>query len=326
MHKVTRMITVILAAGFPVASGAADDTTVFATVNDSEISQRQFELEVYNQARQTYYHGRPNSEAELLEFRRQVADKLVDRVLLLEEARVRGIEPNHNEIASQLAVYEDRYSDTERWQTEGDAMLARVRQRLEEDSILETFEAEVRDIDGTDAQVVREFYEAQPEKFTQPEQIRVSVIMLALAPSSPGTTWEAARREAAEISAEIRAGGSFEEFARLRSADQSASQGGDMGYLHAGMLSDAAQSALDELDVGAVSDPVTVLEGVAIFKLTDRREAALQPFAAVQQRAAELWRRDEGERQWQNTITELRSRSKISLDEAYLRALPATNR
>jgi len=314
----------VIALGLAATHSAAEDTTTLITIDGTEISQEQFELEVYNEARRTFYHGRPTTEADYLEFRRGIVDKMVDRALLLIEADRRGIVPDHELVAHNLAVYEDSYSDTERWQAEGEGVLERLREFYEDDSVLSILEQQIRAVAPPEDAVLRHYYEEHPEKFTEPEQLRVSVILLAVAPSSVAPVWEATRGEGAELLRRIRAGESFEELARMHSADPSAKNGGDMGYLHAGMLSDAAHDALEQLEVGGVSSPVTVLEGVAIFRLTDRREAKLQPLAAVQERAAELWQRDEGERLWRRTISDLRSQSDITIDEAYLQSLPAS--
>jgi hypothetical protein len=299
----------------------ASEVVPVVTVDGAEISRQQFELEVYNEGRQTFYHGRPLTEVEYLEFRRNVAEKLVDRLLLLGEARSRGIKPDADDVSSRLAVVEERYAGTERWQSEGEEMLESLRARFEEDSLLNALEQQIRAVEDPDEPVIREYHGRHPEKFTEPERIRTAVILLEVDPSSAAQVREAARQEGARLVQRIRAGESFAELARMHSADPSAKDGGDMGYLHAGMLGSTVQEVLDKLAVGEVSEPVTVLEGIAVFQLLDRREATLQPFATVRERAMELWRREEGESNWDNTIAQLRSRSDIRIDDAYLQSV-----
>jgi parvulin-like peptidyl-prolyl isomerase len=317
-----RVLTIFF--GLPVITTLAESSPIFATVDGTEITRQQFELEVYKQARQTFYHGRPSSEAEFLKFRKGVADELVDRALLLNEARRRSITPDHADIAVRLAAYEERFAGTERWQSDGERMLAGLRDRLEEDSILNRLEGEIRAIGMPEEAELRDFYEANPDKFTEPEQIRVSVILLAVAPSFEPAAWQAAQRLGNDLAEQIRGGADFAELARMHSGDPSSGNGGDMGYLHAGMLSEAAQDALDELAVGELSEPVVVLEGVAIFRLTGRRTARLQEFEVVRSRAAELWQREEGHGVWAKTIADLRARGNIMIDDDYLRSLPVS--
>ena len=114
----------------------------------------------------------------------------------------------------------------------------------------------------------------------------------------------------------------FDELASVHSADPTARSGGDMGYVHQGTLGPNAEASIQQLDVGEVSEPVQVLEGMAIFKLTGRRPAKLQSFDDVRQRATDLWIRDTGEQQWNSLVAQLRAASEVSVDSEYVVTLP----
>jgi parvulin-like peptidyl-prolyl isomerase len=88
------------------------------------------------------------------------------------------------------------------------------------------------------------------------------------------------------------------------------------------MLSANAEEAIAALRVGELSEPVQVLEGIAIFRLTAQKPEMLRVFEDVRQRAEELWLRDRGEQEWQALVTALRSASDISVDTDYLLTLP----
>mgnify|MGYP001823915494 FL=1 len=299
-----------------------DPDAVFASVGDMTITREQFEREVYAAARQTYYHGQPPSAEEYVEFRRGVADRLIERHLLVEEAERRSIEPDSAAIDARIAQYEDQYGDTERWQTEGPAMVASLRKRFEQDSVLERLEDDVRTVDDPDDAAVREFYAENPDLFTRPASNRVAVILLGVAPSAGAPEWQAAREEAGIIVKKLDSGGDFAELASLHSSDSSAAAGGDMGYQHSGALSPDAEAAIADLDIGAVSEPVRVLEGMAIFKLLDRRPQQLQAFENVEERAKQLWIRQAGEERWQALVAKLRSNSDIQVDSDYVAYVP----
>ena len=307
------MLFAVSPAAFVHAAEAG--APVLAKVGDIEISRDEFEREVYSEARQTFYHGSPPATDEFIEFRKAVAETLVNRKLLLKEAGRRGIGPDEAAIDARLAVYEDRYGDTERWQTEGEQMIAALRTRFEEDSILEALETAVKSVTPPEDELLRAFYDENPSLFTEPAQNRVSLI--------PG--WQAARDEAARILEQLEKGESFEELARLHSSDPSARMGGDMGFQHSGRLGAGPEAAIEGLQVGDVSEPVRVLEGMAIFKLTERRASRLRSYDDVRGRAEELWVRQQGERQWQDLVADLRSTTPIEIDTEYLASLPGTN-
>jgi parvulin-like peptidyl-prolyl isomerase len=317
------LVLVGMIAGMPLAyAEQTADEAVFAFVGDAEITRGEFEREVYAAARQTFYHGRPPGREEYLQFRKEVADRLIDRQLLLEEAERRGIEPDTAAIEARIAEYEVRYGDTERWQSDGEAMVATLSERFRQDSLVETLENAVRNVDAADAATVKRFYEQNPALFTQPASNRVSLILLAVSPSAGAPGWQAARDEAARIVERLEGGADFAELAALHSSDTSAQAGGDMGYQHEGALSPDVEAAIAELDVGEVTAPVRVLEGMAIFKLLDRRPRQLQEFEDVADRAAGLWSRQAGETQWQQLLTELRAKADVRVDAEYLAHAP----
>jgi parvulin-like peptidyl-prolyl isomerase len=301
---------------------AADGDEVFATIGSDEITRAEFEREVYTEARQTFYHGKPPEGEEFIEFRKGVADRMIARRLLLNEAGRRGVQPDKEAIDAKIASYESRYGGTERWETEGPRMVAALREKFEEDSILELLEAQVRSVPEPDESAVRAFYDANPDLFTEPERKRVSLILLGVPPSSGTEVWAAAGDEAERILDQLAKGASFEDLATLHSADRSAAEGGDMGYLHSGMLGEDAEAVIGELDVGEVSEPVQVLEGIAIFKLTERAPSALRSFEDVRARAFALLEQEQGEVAWDGLLVELKSASEINVDGEYLVTVP----
>ena len=306
------------------AAKASEEASVFARVDDVVITREEFEREVYSAARQTYYHGRPPTGEEFIEFRKDVADRLIDRQLLLMEARRRNLEPDHQSVEAKIAGYEARYAGTERWQTEGPTMLAALRSRFEEDSLLAALEAEVRSVQEPEPDELREYYDENPDLFTEPARNRISIILLGVPPSASAAIWEAAREEARRILGRLADGAAFEDLARMHSSDSTASAGGDMGYLHEGMLSANSEQAIAELSIGDVSDLVQVLEGIAIFKLTEQQPARLRSFDDVRDRAGELWMRDKGDQEWRTLAARLRSGSRVSVDTDYLVSVPGT--
>lgn len=321
---VTRVATALLALGFSYSPAlAADGDEVFATVSGEEITRAEFEREVYSAARETYYHGRPPESEEFIEFRKDVADRMIERRLLLTEAARREIQPDTESIDAKIAAYEARYGETDRWKTEGPKMIAALRARFEEDSLLETLEARVRSVSVPDEPAAKAFYDGNPQLFTEPERERVSLILLAVPPSSTGEVWTAVREEASRIMDELATGTSFEELARQHSSDRSAADGGDMGYLHSGMLAEDAEEAIDALKVGDISEPVQVLEGIAIFKLTDRTPPRLRGYEDVKGRASDLLAKQQGDRAWEALLAQLRAESEISVDSEYLVTVPA---
>jgi len=295
---------------------AGDD---FARVDGEAISLEEFERFVYAEARQTFYHGAPRGDQAIIEFRRKSADKLIDRKLKIREAKRLGLAPDAVAINDELRGYEARFGETERWQAEGESMLRDIRTWLEDESLLEQVDARLREVADPDESVLQEFYARNPDKFTRPEQLRVAVIVLGVSPSAGGEAWEGAKEEARAIILQLQGGADFANLAGERSDDVTASDGGDMGWIHAGVLGPDVQAALEELDVGEVTaEPVRVLEGVVIARLEAIRPARVIDLAEARERALTLYREEMSEAAYENAMRQLRAASEIWVDETHL--------
>ena len=96
-----------------------------------------------------------------------------------------------------------------------------------------------------------------------------------------------------------------------------------MDYTHRGMLPEAVHGVVDALKARELSEPVQLLEGVAILRLDDRRAAQQRRFEQVKDRAADLWQREEAQARWNKLIAELRRATPVRIDESHYAPLPA---
>lgn len=297
---------------------------VFAIVNGVTITQKDFHAAYGNYLRQKYYH-REVPEGQLQEARKTVADILVDRVLLLEEAKRRGVVANDALVDQNIAEYEQRYAQSAMWQQRREALLPGLRQQLAETQVLEQMDKIGRAFSEPSEEDVRTYYSTRQELFVEPEKMRLHTILLKVDPSSPKAKWDAAREEAAKIVERLKGGADFDELARLHSNDVSAENGGNMGYIHRGMIPEQVQTEIDKYAVGNVIPPIDVLEGIAIFRLDERIPAKHVGFDEVSGRARELYRREASQKAWEAFIAGLRARAQVQIIEPEPNAaVPAT--
>ncbi len=297
---------------------------VFALVNGKPVTVREYITLFDATMRQTFYHGTvPEGQDQIV--RRQVADLLIERALLVEEAARRGIKPDAGEIKQAVAGYDAQYGSAPMWQQQRELLLPGLTAEIAQQSVLTQLDQTLRKAPEPKPAAVRAYYQRNLKLFTEPEKIRVAVILLKVDPAALRAVWDKAREEAQAISARIKRGANFAEAARLHSADPSAQNGGDLGYLHRGMLEADLEKQIDKFQIGAVSEPLTVLEGVAMFKVTDRIAPELQAFPKVRQRALELLRRDMEAQARQKAISRLQARAKIQIlaPEILVPAIPA---
>lgn len=285
----------------------------FAIVDGETITLKEFQSAFQAGIRKRFYHGKIPKE-QMDAFKQEVSQALIDRVLLVQEAKRQKLVANEAEVVKQLAEYEKRYQSSPFWKQHKDEMLAGLRSALEEENILQILEAKTRDVPLPTDTEARQFYNKNKDLFTTPEKNRVSVILLKVSPASPASVWEAANKEAQDLIARLKKGADFAELARIHSGDETASQGGDMGFIHKGMLAKPAQVALDALKPGEISEPVMLLRGVGIFQLHEKQQPTLNEYGDVAERAKQLMQRENAKLAWTDLLEQLRSKASITVN------------
>jgi hypothetical protein len=287
-------------------------------INDRIITLGEYSDAWRRTIQQKYYHGKV-PEGGIVALRKEVGEELVDRYLLSWEALRRGFQPDQTSISKELTSYDNRYAKADEWQKRREELLPALRAQLEMDDLINQLRTRVTSVEEPAGPMVQAYYEKHPEKFTIPPQLDVSVILLRVAPSSPPEAWIQTREKALDMVKGIRGGESFEQLARLHSDDPSAKAGGHLGNIHLGMLVEDAQRAIDQLEPGAITAPVLLLEGLGIFRLNAQIPSRKMPFETVAERAGKLLTRELGESAWEELISSLRGESDITYyEENYL--------
>lgn len=288
------------------------DDTVFARVNGVVLTKAEVDAAVYMTARQRFYHGRMDEVREQ-KLRREVVASLIDRSLLIEAARTREVVVDAEAKQQLHKQMLSRYDVAALPQDHRQKIEAELLQRAEEQLLLQQLEREIKTVAAPESSELKQFYLQNIEKFTMPSTLRLSVILLKVAPGAPSQAWKAAEREAEQLRQKIIAGTSFADLARMHSGDASAENGGDLGVVHQGMLSRQAQVVVDGLAAGQLSQPVVLLQGVALFRLEERQASRLNPLAQVRERAQGLYQRERAEKQWQDFLGALRAKAEIEM-------------
>ena len=318
LSSLTLWILSTLVAAAPLR---ADDTSNipadarFATVNGKVLSAAEFDLAAREAYRQKFYHGKP-PESEVNRLLRETGQEFIDKILLGEEIERKKIAPDKAAVARELAGYEARYGNSPAWAAQREQALPRLREHLETKSRFTVLEQTVRNVSPSATQI-REYYDKNPALFTEPEKVRLSLILLRVDPSSTNAVWEKADQAAADIKKELVGGADFAAMAKQFSDDRSGPSGGDLGYLHRGMLSDTVEAEIDQMKIGDLGGPTRTLEGYVIFRLTDRTKPVLREFADVEGRARDLLTRELSNAAWKSYLADLRSKAKVEIGPAF---------
>ncbi|VAX13367.1 Survival protein SurA precursor (Peptidyl-prolyl cis-trans isomerase SurA) [hydrothermal vent metagenome] len=293
---------------------------VYAYVGEQSIALEEYKQALQNVIRSKFYHGKI-PEGKMEEVQRDTGKELISKMLMIQEAQRRKLKPDEKFVSETLdetvKKYEQQYGSSKKWPEYKARFVPRLKKHLQNKSIVTQLEEEVSNIPAPATADIRKYYRNHKEKFTSPEQLKVSVILLQVTPSSPVSAWDEAMDEGRKIYKKLQGGANFEELAKLHSADASAENGGDLGYLHKGMLAKKIQDVVDKLEVGEISKPINVLRGIAIFRLQDRKKSILNPFEKVKDRAGRLWQREQAKLAREKLIDSLWQSSQIKINSKY---------
>jgi len=158
----------------------------------------------------------------------------------------------------------------------------------------------------------QKFYEEHKNELEQPEQIRLSEILVSTSkPSSitpindptapPGASDDkaaeltpplapavddvaAAEAKAKALKDQLQKGASFEEVAKKSSDGPTAAQGGDLQYFKRGTLSKELEDRTFAMKAGEFTDPIRTKQGWVILKVTEHQQAGVPTLKQVEPR------------------------------------------
>ncbi len=149
-----------------------------------------------------------------------------------------------------------------------------------------------------DEEVIRQRYEQQKQRFVVPERRKVSHILLELPADADEQTRKAVEEKMAAIRARLEAGEDFAELARQFSQDPgSSSQGGDLGWVEAGVMVPEFEQAMNRLtEPGQISEPVQTPFGLHLIRLDAYEPEHGKSFEEARAELEREYREDEAEK------------------------------
>jgi peptidyl-prolyl cis-trans isomerase SurA len=216
----------------------------------------------------------------------QVTRELIDERLRLQEIQRRHIVVTDQEIAAAITDIEQRNGMApgalrKRLSDVGidlRTLIDQVRAQIGWTRVLREVlgrQAEVSDADIKEQQDLLKADTGKPE-------FRVGEIFVPIADPAQA---DDAQRFADTVIGQLRAGAPFPVMAAQFSQSQTALQGGDLGWVQASQLDPEVLRVVQEMPIGAISNPIRVAGGLSIVTLRAKREVGQDPatIARVQQ-------------------------------------------
>ena len=245
--------------------------------------------------------------------RQRVLDDLVDRALLLQQAKARSIVVGQDQVERAFLRIRSEYPGTH-----FDDLLAQERlsqgelkARLKDQLTIEKlFHEEVFPrVQVADGEVERHYADHAAE-FQEPERVHVLQVVVAT------------RDEAAQVRDQLRRDpAKFGEVARRASIAPEGKNGGDLGWIGRGAGFPEVFDTCFTLPLNAVSDVTPSPYGFHVFKVVERKAASRRALDQARGEIAERLLRDRRARAQEEYLASLRSRASISIDKAALAAV-----
>jgi peptidyl-prolyl cis-trans isomerase SurA len=260
----------------PITPNGTVVEDVIARVNDQIINRSDVERARQELLREDQQSNATPAEAE--QRQKDLLRDMIDKQLLLSKAKELGLNADAEVI---------RRLDEIRKQNHLDSMEALEKAAAAQGVSFEDFKANIRDSILTQ-QVVRDevgrrlqmsqgqeqsFYNAHKQDFSQPEQVRLSEILISTPTDANDAALAAAKAKADDVEAKLKAGAKFDELAKTVSSGSTAAQGGDLGEYKRGALSKVLEDQTFDLKEGQITAPIRTRQGYVILKVTEHQDA-----------------------------------------------------
>lgn len=270
---------------FPLACGASI-APVVATINGYPITAEDFSWAFNRIQRVLAAQGTPVNDETVQSVRQMTLQGLMKNELLFLEGEALGIKVESQAVEQEVAQLKQQFPDEKSYQltldelqvSEGTIRRAIIRGISMREQLVKVFVPEVRLADGAS----RQYYLEHPEQFLQPELVRASQILIAVAPDAAENDRQSAREKIEKLQQRLQQGEDFATVAKSESQCPSAKNGGDLGYFRKGQLIAEMEMAAFALKPGQVSEIVASEFGFHLIRVTDHKKEQILSFEQVE--------------------------------------------
>jgi peptidyl-prolyl cis-trans isomerase SurA len=294
---------------------------IIARVNSDIITNWQYEREEQKlkDSLAEQYSG-PELETQLRAQSKNLLRDLIDQDLMVQKAK--DVDIN---VETDVVKRLDDIRKSMHMETQADLQAAVEKQGL----LWEDFEDNIRrhllmsELIGREVgsrivisrEDARKYYDAHRDQFNYQPGVQLADILVSAEKRTP----EEAQKRAEQALAELKAGAKWDDVVQKYSDDQqTATNGGDLGFFKKGTLASQLSSAIEKVDVGDVTGVLKTQYGYMILKVVQRREKGIAAFVDVEQKVDETLYNQKMQPALREYLTTLRKQSFITLAPGYV--------
>jgi peptidyl-prolyl cis-trans isomerase C len=296
----------------PAAGGPGD---IAAKVNGVPITtvemNRSFEAHV-----QVPYSA-VQEDPRAKEVMRQILDTLIDRELLLQQAKALKMTVPSQQVDAQMQLLVQRFPSQEAFEqaltaqnftldtVKKDVEGQLLRQQLVKKEVLDKVQVSARD--------VQSYYDKNKDKYVEGEQVHARHILVRVQQDASPAEDAKLKGKADEALKRAKAGEDFAALAKELSDDGSKENGGDLGFFPRGRMVEAFEEAAFSLHAGQMSELVRTQFGYHIIKVEERKAGRALPYNEAQEQVKEDLTREQTYVRYQQYVAQLRNKAKVEV-------------
>lgn len=310
------------------AALAAVVEEIVARVNNQIITSSEFRHSVEELKKEAQQQDPVNADKIIAEREKDVLRDLVDQQLLLEKGKDLGITAD-TELVKKLDQMRkdmnlDSMEELEKAAQAQGVSFEEFKQNMRNQIITQqVIGKEVGSRLVIDKDQEQKFYEEHKSELDQPEQVRLSEILISTdkRPNDKrddNQVLQEAQTKAEGVLGEIKKGAKFEDVAKKSSDGPTAAQGGDLGWFKRGTLAKELEDKTFAMKAGDVSEVTRTKQGFIILKVTEHHEAGVPPFSQVEPRIQDALYMEKLQPALREYLTKLREDAFIDYKPGYV--------
>jgi peptidyl-prolyl cis-trans isomerase SurA len=273
LNVIMQLVLLSVASSVSMAEVALLDRVV-AIVDDNIVLQSELEQRTANIYRQIQQSGTEPPEAEIV--KKQVLDRLILERLQLnigEKAGIRIADQEINQTIARIAASNNMSVEEYIAQISASGeSVSRIRQEIKNEMIIMQVQqgSVMRGIQISE-QELNNFLNSEEGKLVSSPDVLISQILLSAPSTATVIELENTKNKLSKITQQLSEGADFKQLAIANSDDQSALEGGNLGWRKLAQLPILFSEAIEKLEPGEVSDPIRSGAGFHLLKLYERK-------------------------------------------------------
>lgn len=279
---------------------------IVAQVNEEQITTEQFDREFKELILES---DKDAKETDLGNLRRVCLDQMIERKILVQEARRSGMKVSPEELDQAISDIKKDYPGEgfgEKLGLKG-ITLEEWKIQLEEKLLAEKLiRSAFRSKETIDEKEALQYYEDHRSSFQIDRKVRARQIVVADG------------EEAIQILKRLKKGAAFEKVAAEKSLGPEKVRGGDLGYFSPGERPTEFNHVFN-MEVGAISEVIKSPYGYHIFKLEEKIEPRHVPFAEAKLGILQALAQKKDEENYQKWLKDLKGKARVKINKKWLR-------